>query len=225
AAAAAGGGGGGGGGGGEWSAGTEDDASTGSGKKPGGIQAAPVAEESRPIHGRASDWKAIILTGVGLIAVGSALVLLLPRFVAYSRAFFKLGLTRRMPVLADDPFKMGLAQFQKSRFEKALEQFQRVALEPGERAITGAYYSTLCLVKMERKAKALQQLNALPLTTLTVEEVYRLARACEESSYNDTATMLFRHIYQRDASYKDVKQRVTKDAGNSDPGEGTTGPS
>ncbi len=210
-AQASGGGGSGGGGGGDWSAGGEEDPAAATGERPGRDTEATGSDVPRAMRGRSSDWQAVLMTGVAIIAVGSALVLLLPRFVAYSRSFLKLGLSRRMPVVAEDPFKLGLAQFQKNRFDKALDFFQRVALEPGERAVQGAYYLALTLVKLERKGKALQQIGALPLVQLSTEEVYRLARACEESTYNETSAMLFRHVYQRDPSYKDVRQRIAKD--------------
>lgn len=166
----------------------------------------------RALRGRGSDWSAIFFTGIVLIIVGSSLVLLLPKFVSYGRAFFRAGFTRRMQTVAEDPFKLGLTQFQRGKLDKALEYFQRVAAEPGERMVNGLYYSALCLVKLGQKNRAVREIATLPLATLSNEEVYRLGRACDEAGCQDSAATLYREVFTRDPSYKDVKQRLPKDA-------------
>lgn len=170
------------------------------------------AAEGRSMSARTSDWMPIVLAGVALIVVGSILCLLLPRVVAYSRDFFKTGFTRKMAVV-EDALKTGITLYQRSKFDKALEQFLRVSAEPGERAITGRYYTALCEVKLGRRTKAVQDISSLPLNSLSNEEIYRLGRACEEAGYTDTALSLFREVHGRDPSYKDVRQRLGKDSG------------
>ncbi len=204
--------GGGGAGGGDWGLGDYPESGTAAGSDdPSEFDDHSTSRTGRTMPGQSESWIAVFMTGFLIITFGSMLVVLLPRFVSYGRAFLKSPFSRGMTtVAADEPFRKGMDLFQRGKYEKAQEFFEKAVAAKGDRANTSHFYLALCLAKQGRKARVIQEVSQIDTAALTTEEIYRLGRACEDSSCQDSATTLYKHVTQRDHSYKDVKARLTK---------------
>src|SRR5204862_1888967 len=106
----------------------------------------------------------------------------------------------------DDVWKKGLLALNRGDYKRALTLFDKVKSPLRFPEVT--YQRAMCHIRLLEPEKASREIALLELDRTSVDEVFRLASACEESRMLDWAIKLYEHVERADAGFRGVAQKV-----------------
>lgn len=122
------------------------------------------------------------------------------------------GIMHRVKELAaspDDVVPRALAMLETGDVKAAVASLQQVLDSGGERAPVRVRWAlAMAFISMDKVDLALEQMLAIKVDELSLDDLYTLARALEDKGALEGAGVLFRRIIARNFSFGDVEQRL-----------------
>lgn len=153
-----------------------------------------------------------------VMAVVGAIVLLYLVYVAYTAAkggksLFDSArqLLQWRPGAAEpeeDPFQKGMKLFQRNKYREAIPIFEGLAEEARLASQPARFYLLLAALKENKTGLLARHFDKLDREKFSPDELYRLATALEASGDTSRAKALYRYLHDKDASFRDVAQRL-----------------